>query len=95
MKGKEYFQWFTEEEKSKWSKNFEKIGFDDFEGFDDVMETNFGSYFMFTFGCFSVDDSNEGGEYWTNLFLEYKKYDNLRVKPNFGPLGILRKPKIF
>jgi hypothetical protein len=95
MTGKEYFNWFTEEEKTKWIKNFEKGDFDDFVDFEDVMTKDYKNYFVFIFGSFIVSESNEGEEYWQNIYHKNKNFDNLSVKPGFGFFGMFKQPKIF
>ena len=95
MTGKEYFNWFTTEEKEKWLINFSNRAFDDFVNFDDIMDRDFNNYFTFIFGSFDIETSNEGREYWSNIYRKNKKFDNLSVKPGFGFYGMLKQPKTF
>lgn len=89
MTGKDYFNWFSEEEKSKWIENYLK---DEDSDFDYYMETEFDAYHVFFFLAFDLKRSNEGESYWVDLFLKYKKYDNLEVKKGFNSFNI--QPKI-
>lgn len=92
MKGKDYFNWFEDDHKVKWLNNFYEQKINDFQSF---MERDFPHYFTFFFVSFDIDESEEGRDYWMNLFHKYKKYDNINVKPGFGAFGLLKSPKAF
>ena len=97
-KGRDYFNWFIGNHKDKWLNNFYKQ-IDDCVDADVAlnlfMKREFPHYFVFFFLSFDINKSKEGTEYWLNLFHEYKKYDNINVKPGFGPFGLLKSPNIF
>lgn len=93
MKGIEYFSWFTKEEKSKWLNNF--IQQDVQSDFCYFMERSFPKYHIFFFLGFDIHKSNEGGDYWLNIFYRNKKFDNMYVKPGFSFKGEYKQPKIF
>lgn len=91
MTGKEYFNWFTEEEKSKWLQNFQN---DDLQSdLDTFMGREFPYYHTFFFLSFNVHKSNEGEQYWFKIYHKNKKYDNLNVRPGFS--FFRGKPKTF
>lgn len=95
MTGQEYFNWFTEEEKTKWIKNFKSLGFEDYADLGDVMNKEYNNYFTFIFGCFEIRETNEGEEYWQSIYHKNKKFDSLSVKPGFGFYGMFKQPKTF
>jgi hypothetical protein len=94
MTGKDYFNWFTVEEKERWFKNIESQG-SDYGDVEDILNKNFSSYFIFCFGVFDVEQTPEGEEYWQKIYLKNIKFDNLKVKPGFGNFGMFKQPKIF
>lgn len=93
MKGKEYINWFTEEEKSKWLDNFLEQGFQD--DLTIFMERDFPKYYVFFFLGFDIHKSKEGAQYWQNIYHKNKKFDNLNVKKGFGFYGDSKQPKTF
>ncbi len=95
MKGKEYFNRFTKDEKVVWLKNFHKIGFDDFKSSEQVMKTEFKNYFQFFFGIFPIEKTKEGYDYWTNLFQKYREYDKLTIKTGYNFNSFITKQKVF
>jgi hypothetical protein len=94
MTGREYFNWFTEKEKEKWLKNIESQG-SDYGNLEDILNKQFNNYFIFCFGVFDVDQTPEGEDYWGDIYHKNVKFDNLKVRPGFGNLGMFKQPKIF
>lgn len=92
MKGKNYFNWFKSEHKIKWLDNFNTQKINDFETY---MEREFPNYYTFLFLSFDTEKSTEGKDYWGDVFYEYKKYDNINVKPGFGIFRGFKQPKTF
>jgi hypothetical protein len=94
MIGREYFNWFTEEEKERWLDNV-KSQSSDYGNLDDILNKKFKNYFIFCFGVFDIEKAPEGEKYWQNIYHKNIKFDNLNVKPGFGFFGMFKQPKIF
>jgi hypothetical protein len=93
MKGKEYIKWFTEEEKVKWLNNFHQQDLQTDLGV--YMEREFPQYHVFFFLGFDIRKSNEGESFWVNIFHQYKKFDNIKIKPGFSFKSVCKQPKVF
>jgi hypothetical protein len=92
MKGKDYFNWFTEEEKYKWLDNFHEQGIQN--DLNVYMEREFPKYYVFFFLGFDVHKSKEGHDYWLGIFKKNRKFDNLVVRPEFKTFSLYKQPKI-
>jgi hypothetical protein len=100
VKGRNYFNWFTDEEKHNWlGEFFHQYDGEDYtliyEKFNSFMGRNFPNYYIFFFLSFDLKTSLKGESYWVKIYNKYKKYDNLNVKPGFSLISNITKPKIF
>jgi len=102
VKGREYFNWFTEEQQKNWLRNFYNqferdngSSINIYDYYNSFMDREFSKYYTFFFLSFDLKFSVEGQNYWLGIYNEYKKYDNLMVKPGFSFTGSIKKPKIF
>lgn len=93
MKGKYYFNWFTEDEKSKWLDNFHQQTIQ--SDINVYMERFFPQYHTFFFLGFDIRESNEGEVYWLDIFRRNKNFDGVVVKPGFSFKGEHQQPKVF
>jgi hypothetical protein len=101
-KGRDYFNWFTEEQQKNWLRNFSNQFERDngsliniYDYYNSFMNREFPKYYIFFFLSFDIKYSIEGQDYWLNIYNEYVKYDNLVVRPGFSLTGSVKKPKIF
>jgi|TARA_R110000803_G_scaffold20502_5_gene52695 hypothetical protein len=92
MEGKNYLRWFSDEHKVKWLGNFHEEGSYDFNEF---MERDFKHYLQFFFLGFDVEKTKEGRDYWTSVYYQYKKYDNINIKIGYSPKLSLKTPRFY
>lgn len=93
MKGIKYFNWFTEEEKSKWLDNFHQQDLQ--SDLTIFMEREFPRYHVFFFLGFDIRKSKEGGDYWLSIFNKNRKFDHLKTRPGFSFKSDYKQPKVF
>jgi len=91
MKGREYLNWLTEEEQSKWETNFICLNKTE-NDIHDFLDFNHSSWVGFIGSSFEFRKTPEGVNYWSNIYSKYRKYDNLNVKPGFNIFN--KQPRI-
>jgi hypothetical protein len=82
MEGKNYFNWLTEEEQFKWVNNFNFLN--NSETAEDFLEYDYSDWILFICTSFEFSKTKEGESYWNGIYNKYKKYDNIKVKPQFA-----------